>query len=193
MENNTDTQKQEVSETVTSPWKTNLETLRVPLREDTLTALGAKLLSIADAIIAGQSLAVATGYSLAPSQEQCAVEKATSKMDRLEKYAWKLIELDSYTLPDIELATIVASSPLSPKLLRIARRRAEALNRLYKTDQAQSHHSAWFSEHHLGYLPSVKAMARVIGAERDLVGGGSWTATQLADLQSLNKILVVTG
>ena len=43
------------------------------------------------------------------------------------------------------------------------------------------------------YLPLVKAMARVIGAERDLVGGGILTVTQLADLQSINKILSVTG
>ncbi len=36
-------------------------------------------------------------------------------------------------------------------------------------------------------------MARVIGAERDLVGGGVWTTTQLADLHSINKILSVTA
>ena len=36
-------------------------------------------------------------------------------------------------------------------------------------------------------------MAPVIGAERDLVEGGVWTATQLADLQSINEILSVTA
>jgi hypothetical protein len=35
-------------------------------------------------------------------------------------------------------------------------------------------------------------MVRVIGVERDLVGSGTWTATQLADLQSINKILPAT-
>ena len=40
---------------------------------------------------------------------------------------------------------------------------------------------------------SCESMARVIGAERDLVGGSILTATQVADLQSINKILSVTG
>lgn len=38
------------------------------------------------------------------------------------------------------------------------------------------------------FLPLIKAMARVIGAERNLVGGGEWQATQLADLQPVNRI-----
>jgi hypothetical protein len=37
-------------------------------------------------------------------------------------------------------------------------------------------------------------MARVIGEERNLVGGcGGWSATQLADLQSINRILPISG
>lgn len=36
-------------------------------------------------------------------------------------------------------------------------------------------------------------MARVIDAGRGLIGGGVWTATQLADLQSINNILSITA
>jgi len=36
-------------------------------------------------------------------------------------------------------------------------------------------------------------MARVFGAERDFVKGNIWTAIQLADLQSINKIFFVTA
>lgn len=36
-------------------------------------------------------------------------------------------------------------------------------------------------------------MARVIGAERDLVEDGVWTIAQLTDLQSINKILFITA
>ncbi len=37
-------------------------------------------------------------------------------------------------------------------------------------------------------------MARVIGAERDLLGGqSSMTAMQWADLQTINKVLSVSG
>lgn len=71
--------------------------------------------------------------------------------------------------------------------------RAEALNRLYKTDEALPFHPVWFTKHHLVCLPLAKAMARVIGAERDLIGGGVWTSTQLADLQSINNILTITA
>lgn len=97
------------------------------------------------------------------------------------------------TLPDMNWETDIDLAPLSLKPLKTSRRRAEALNRLYRTDKAQPGHVVWFTKHHLPCLPLVKAMARVIGAERDLVGGGVWTATQLADLESINKFLYVTG
>lgn len=51
-------------------------------------------------------------------------------------------------------------SPLSPKRLQTARRRAEALNRRYKTDEALPSHSVWFTKHYPVYLPLVKAMTR---------------------------------
>ena len=43
------------------------------------------------------------------------------------------------------------------------------------------------------HIPLVKAMARVIGAKRKLIGAGILTVTQLAGLQSINKILSVAG
>ncbi|MCJ1348761.1 hypothetical protein MMC31_006994 [Peltigera leucophlebia] len=110
-----------------------------------------------------------------------------------EAQAWAGYQKGSCTLPDYNWKTDIDSPPLSLKLLKTAHRRAEALNRLYRTDKALPGHSVWFTKHHLVCLPLVKAMARVIGAERDLVGGGVWTATQLADLQSINKLLYVTG
>ncbi|WEW56612.1 hypothetical protein PRK78_002060 [Emydomyces testavorans] len=43
------------------------------------------------------------------------------------------------------------------------------------------------------YLWLVKAMARIIGAERHLVGGQyALNATQLADLQTINRILSIS-
>jgi hypothetical protein len=44
------------------------------------------------------------------------------------------------------------------------------------------------------HLPLVKAIARIIGAERDLLGGqSSLNATQIADLQSINEILAMSA
>jgi hypothetical protein len=56
------------------------------------------------------------------------------------------------------------------------------------------YHSVWLTKNKLVHLPLVKAMARVIGAERNLVGGhSSLNATQMADIQSINEILSNTG
>jgi hypothetical protein len=38
----------------------------------------------------------------------------------------------------------------------------------YGTDQARSSHSMWFVKNHIEYLPLAKAMARVIGMERQM-------------------------
>lgn len=188
-----DAQEQEQSEMIASPVKSDTVILAIPQNQDTLKILCSKLTAIADVVTAGRSVAVATGYSAAANQEQRAVQKAINQMSSLEGEVWAWFEKGSCTLPDMDWRINIDSTPLSHKPLKTAHRRAEALNRLYKTDQAQPCHSVWFTKNCPEYHPLVKAMARVIGAERDLVGGGVWTATQLADLQSINKILPITG
>ena len=188
-----DAQKLEDSATMALPMKTGTAILAIPQSEDTLAILCPKLTAIAELVSAGQSVAVATGYAAATNQDQRAVQKATRQMRPSEGRVWAWFEGGLCTLPDMDWTTNVDHTPLSPTPLKTARRRAQALNRLYKTDQAQPSHSVWFTKHHLEHLALVTAMARVIGAERDLVGGGVWTATQLADLQSINKILSVTA
>ncbi len=165
--------------------------LDIPQSEDTLTIFCCKLTAIADVVTSEKSVAIATGYSAVASQEQRPVQKAIAQMSPSEGEAWEWFETGSYTLPDMDWRTSIDSILLSAKPLKTARRRAEALNRIYKTDKAQPCHSVWFTKHHPVHIPLVKAMARIIGAERDLVGGGVWTATQLADLQSINKILSI--
>lgn len=194
MGNNTiHVKEQEGSEMMAIPKKSGTAVLAIPQKEDTLIILHSKLTAIVEAVVAGQSVAVATGYAAATSQERHAVQRAISQMHPIEADAWAWFETGSYALPDMDWKTDIDTTPLSPKPLKTAHRRAEALKRLYKTDQAQPPHSVWFTKHHSPYLPVVKAMARVIGAERDLIGGGVWTATQLADLQSINNILSVTA
>ncbi|KAL8726997.1 MAG: hypothetical protein Q9166_006360 [cf. Caloplaca sp. 2 TL-2023] len=94
-------------------------------------------------------------------------------------------------LPDINWESDIDPEPTSAKPLKNAKRRAEALNRLYKTDQARSGHAVWFTRNHLESLPLVKAVARVVGAERDICGGDKGIAK--ADLQTVNAILGVLG
>ena len=76
----------------------------------------------------------------------------------------------------------------------IAFRCAQALNRLYKSDKANERHVAWLTKHRITYLPLIKAMARLIGAEINLTGGnGQCSATEFADLQSINRILSLSS
>ena len=111
-----------------------------------------------------------------------------------ERQVWDLYIEGKYPLPEIDWDSNRDTVPTSSKPLRIARRRAEALNHLYKADKADPSHSVWFTKSQLFHLPLVKAMARVIGAERNLLGGQcALNATQLADLQSINKILSLLG
>lgn len=169
--------------------------LPIPRSEDTLPTLRSKLTAIAQVISSGHSIAVATGYAASTHQSPNALRKAVNEMHPLERFAWNAFEEGTIILPAMNWTTNLdpTPTPLSPKPLRVARRRAEALNRIYKTNEALPAHVTWFTQNHLGCLPLVKAMARVIGAERDLIGGGTWTATQLADLQSINSILSVTA
>ena len=49
----------------------------------------------------------------------------------------------------------------------------------------------WFTRNHEYALPLVKAVARVIGAERDICGGSEGVVK--ADLQTVNRVLGVLG
>lgn len=165
----------------------------IPRIGDNLITLSSKLIAISNVINTGQSVAIATAYSATPNQKPRSIQPEVDQMGPYEAKAWAGYHKGSITLPDINWETDIDSAPLSLRPLKIAGRRAEALNRLYQTDKAQPGHSVWFIKHHPVCLSLIKAMARVIGAERNLVGGGAWTATQLADLESINKVLDVTA
>ena len=89
-------------------------------------------------------------------------------MPLIEHQYWEAFLRGSIRLPDIDWSVDREDEPTSKKSLKTARRRAEALNRLYGTDQARPSHSVWFVKNHIEYLPLVKAMARVIGMERQM-------------------------
>ncbi|KFZ01930.1 hypothetical protein V500_00559 [Pseudogymnoascus sp. VKM F-4518 (FW-2643)] len=75
----------------------------------------------------------------------------------------------SLTEPTIDWDKSLAPAPTSLKPLKTARRRAEALNQLYKTERAQEGHIVWIIQNRIEFLPLLKAMARVVGSERDIV------------------------
>jgi hypothetical protein len=122
------------------------------------------------------------------------MNKAVAEMGPKELRAWTYYRQGKYTLPKFDWNASREPPPTSTKPLRIARRRAEALRRLYENEIADPGHSVWFTKNELFHLPLVEAMARVIGAERNLLGGQcALTVAQVADLQSINRILSVSG
>ena len=162
--------------------------LPLPYSSDSSSALAKKLDAILVTIASGRSIAAATGFLASTSASRDSIAKAEREMTSVERKFW-----DAYTagtckpLPPINWASDTESPPTSAKSLKVARRRAEALNRLYNSKEARPEHAVWFAKHQLLWLPLVKAMARVIGAERDIGGG------HLADLQTVNSILGVVG
>jgi hypothetical protein len=172
----------------------SLSILPIPSPGDTKAQIHSKLVALAKVIVSGGSIALATGYAATTDPDNDAVKAAISQMPPLELELWKHFVDGSSPLLEIDWTKDQEPAPTSLKSLEIARRRAEALNRLYKTDKANERHVAWITKHRVEYLPLVKAMARVIGAERNLTGGNNrCSATQFADLQSINRILSLSS
>jgi hypothetical protein len=168
--------------------------LPIPHLSDNPNELLSKLAAIADVIRAGKSIAEATAYSAAPTQDKNAEKIAVSQMRRQEQEAWTTFKDELWYLPEFDWDSNSLPPPTSARPLKTARRRAEALNRLYQTNRAHEGHIVWITENNIALLHLVQAMARVIGEERNLVGGrGGWSATQFADLQSINRILSISG
>ena len=130
----------------------------------------------------------------APTQERDAEKRAGSQIRPQEQESWTTFQDGLWHLPEFAWDNNSLPPPTSAKPLKTARRRAEALNRLYKTDRAHEGHVVWITENKIGLLHLVQAMARVIGEERNLVGGCKvWSPIQLANLQSINRILSISG
>ena len=164
--------------------------LQIPQSNDSVMDVARKL---ADAVRNGQSIATASKFAASMTQEREPMNIAVDGMKAQEYEAWIVYTTGKYQLPKIDWKSEHESAPTSTKPLRIARRRAEALNRLYNTEQVSPGHSVWFTKHEVSHLPLVNAMVRVIGAERNLVGGQhALSATQMADLQTINAILSVS-
>lgn len=94
-------------------------------------------------------------------------------------------------LQPIDWTTAIAAAPTSKIPLKKLHRRAEALNRLYHTKGLQPGHEVWYTKNSEFLLPLLKAIERIIGAERDICGGIEGLVK--ADLQTINAIVGVVG
>jgi hypothetical protein len=105
-----------------------LSVLPIPSPGDTKTQICAKLVALADVIVSGSCIALAAGYAPATDPDNDAVKAAISQMSPSELELWKYFVDRSTSLPEIDWTRDQESAPTSLKPLRVARRRAEALN-----------------------------------------------------------------
>jgi hypothetical protein len=170
-----------------------MEYLPIPLITDSLSEMARKLSALAEAVRQDKSIAAVTRYAASITQERESTNSAISDMHPLEYEAWGQYTAGKYPLPELDWNSNIEPAPTSAKPLRTARRRAEALNRLYNTEKADTGHSVWFAKHEICHLPLVKAMARIIGADRNLFGGQyAINASLIADFQTINRILTIS-
>jgi len=151
-----------------------------------------KLDTFIDTVSSDRSIADATSFqATAAPLGKIVAEAAQAQMPLIEHQYWEAFLRGSIRLPEIDWSVDREDEPTSKKSLKTARRRAEALNRLYGTDQARPSHSVWFVKNHIEYLPLVKAMARVIGRERQMGFDRSSRADalNLADLHTTRNVV----
>jgi hypothetical protein len=130
-------------------FKGHTDILPIPQSEDSVAVFQQKLSALADAVSRGQSIAVATNFAVSKTQERNSTEKAVADMPPQELEAWKHYSNGKYPLPKIDWDSNRDEMPTSTKPLRVAHRRAEALSRLYKTENADPTHSVWFTKNEL--------------------------------------------
>lgn len=213
-----------MSNKLDSPLATTNQNLVLPLPElgESNDVLKIKMRLLVAVIMAKQSIAVATSFVAVPVQERNATKEAVSMMPPDQLEAWVKYDEGRTDLPEIDWTSenplrggmrdeeLLSHGPTPEELLvdrellgqvpsttrsdRKHRQRAEALNHLYKTNKVTPYHSMDFHEIHNDFLPLVKAVARVLAAKRDQLGGQSFLDTeQWADLQTINKVLSLSG
>src|ERR1700761_236986 len=105
-----------------------MDYLQIPQSNDSTTDAARKLTALKDAISRGQSIAAVTNYAASMTQEREPMNIAVTEMTPWEREAWSVYTEGKYPLPKIDWNSSRDPAPTSTKPLRMARRRAEALN-----------------------------------------------------------------
>ncbi|AXU24204.1 hypothetical protein [Trichoderma harzianum bipartite mycovirus 1] len=163
--------------------------LPIPEMGDSFEELQRKLRALAHVVEQGRSVAVATGYKAAAQQERDPREIARMAMTPVE-----IMQLDAWetgaALPKMDWGKDQGEPPQGDASRATALRRAAALNRLYKTDKATVENSTYFVKNYSPLIPLLTAVTKIIGAQRDLVGGmEELDEMQMAEIQTIGKIV----
>nr|QED43031.1 hypothetical protein [Podosphaera virus A] len=167
-------------------------TLPTPEPTDNLETINLKMNYLADVVKQGHSLAVRTGFAKAANPGCDPVSIARSSMDREELTQYDGWKAGKVNLPIVDW--IVSRRPIigGSKSQSRFEKRAAAMREIYNEPSIDAENAFWFTTEHTYALPLVKAIARIHGAQRNILGGQfSLTGMELAEVQTARKVVAI--
>lgn len=165
--------------------------LPVPLPDDSLEVIRDKIGALAKVVTSQKSVAVATGFTTAAHDTRDPEVLARMSMTPMEEEqldAWRT----GLKLPSVNWDTDSDDPPDGDKARKRMERRAAALAQIYKHPGVSAGNAVWFTKNHEYMLPLVISVAKIHGAERELVGGQTTlNEMELAEVQAIHKINAV--
>lgn len=168
-------------------------TLALPEQADGSSALLYKLQQVVRVVKEGKSVAEATAYQGADYAERDPQKLLREKLSSLEKMCYRAwIDGRVKSLPTVDWLT--SMSPVGgEKSQKALRRKALVIYKIWEKAGTTMENAKWVSENLQEYQPLVKAVMKEQGVEIALRGEQTiLTATDLADLQTLRKIIAVS-
>ncbi|KAK9476815.1 hypothetical protein V1514DRAFT_344370 [Lipomyces japonicus] len=162
-----------------------------PQDNDDLATIARKMEALADIILNGKSLAVATGFGEASHQERDPKKLARQAMKHkeLEMYnAWKL----GAHLPKFNWETYKSEVPVGVGSAARYAKKAHAMARIWNYESATAENASSLMSHSINMIPLISAVVRVLNAERERSGGQSdLSALELAKAQTTHRVVAV--
>ncbi|KAI1007649.1 hypothetical protein K3495_g580 [Podosphaera aphanis] len=164
--------------------------LYAPEPSDSLETVNYKINYLADAVKQGHSLAIRTGFSKAANPGCDPTSIARSSMDCEEAQQYDSWRAGKIKLPHVDWKVSRRAIIGGAKSQNRFEKRAAAMREIYRESNIDAENAFWFTTEHTYALPLVKAIARIHGAQRNLLGGQfTLTGMELAEVQTARKIV----
>ncbi|KAF2858357.1 hypothetical protein K470DRAFT_272491 [Piedraia hortae CBS 480.64] len=172
---------------------THEQILQVPNPGDDMDKTMKIVQALSSVVDEGKSIAAATGYVLATNKPVPPEDAAMSHMTPEQELAyrgWK----SGADLPQIEWTVSRVDVPGGPQSDAHFSKRAAAMRVLFKDQDIDQQNAVWLTFNAPDLLPLVKAVEKILNAERDSTGGQVGIKSQeLADYQTLRKVIGVAS
>lgn len=167
--------------------------LPMPEEDDDLHSIARKMRALASVVESGKSMAVATGFSKAAHQERDpeTIARASMTPQELRQYeAWK----GGIPMPPFDTTSNRTPVKGGEKNMERFVKRARAMDTIWKRQGFTAENAMWLTVNWNYAVPLVVAVAKVHGAERELVGGQTeLTEMELAEVQTAHKAVAISS